>query len=393
MSCQRLNSFHKFRLLFTKLMPLAIAVLFQITAANAHELRPAIIDVGIIEDAPDHLTIKLKFSGEAFLADIDLSAVTNTDDSSSSELYDELRALPPSRLANQLSSSFMALTEKVTVMSAGRPLSLELVEINVLEEEDRDLARDTIFELKSELPGKGEEITIHWQPMMGALLVRQMGAGSNPEYSDYLLNGGTSKAFLLNETQPVDITSTIKKYIYSGIIHIVPGGLDHILFVIGLLAYGLSGRGLIFQISLFTAAHTMTLAAASLGWINLSGSIVEPLIALSIAWIGIENIIRKSGRLAASRSVIVFTFGLLHGLGFASVLSDFGLPQNSFIVSLLSFNVGVEIGQLLIVVPIFFILKAFKLTKTQFRRAFQIPVSAIISVVGTFWVFERIGLL
>ena len=120
---------------------------------------------------------------------------------------------------------------------------------------------------------------------------------------------------------------------------------------------------------------------------------MEPLIALSIAWIGIENVIRKSGRLAVSRSVIVFTFGLLHGLGFASVLSDFGLPQNSFIISLLSFNVGVEIGQLLIVVPIFFIFKALKLTKTQFRRVFQIPVSLIISAVGTFWFIERISLL
>lgn len=374
-------------------MPLTIAVLFQITVASAHELRPAIIDVGINEDAPDHLTIKLTFSGEAFLADIDLSAVTNTDDSSSSERYDELRALPPSRLVNQLSSSFIALTEKVTVMSGGRPLSLELVEINVLEEEGRDLSRDTIFELRSDLPAKGEGVTIQWQPMMGALLIRQIGTGSNPEYSDYLSNGGISKAFFLSETQPVDITSTIKKYVYSGIIHIVPGGLDHILFVVGLLAYGLSGRGLIVQISLFTAAHTMTLAAASLGWINLSGSIVEPLIALSIAWIGIENIIRTSGRFAASRLVIVFTFGLLHGLGFASVLSDFGLPQTSFIISLLSFNAGVEIGQLLIVVPIFFILKAFKLTKTQFRRTFQMPVSAIISGVGTFWVIERIGVL
>ena len=393
MSCQRLNSFLKFCLLFTKLMPLSIAVLFQITSANAHELRPAIIDVGITEDAPDHLTIKLTFSGEAFLADVDLSAITNTDDSSNSERYDALRALPPSGLANQLSLSFMALTEKFIVKSAGRPLSLELVEINVLEEEDRDLARDTIFELKSNLPGKGKEITIHWQPMMGALLIRQMGTGSNLGYSDYLSNGGTSKAFLLSEIQPVDITSTIKKYVYSGIIHIVPGGLDHILFVVGLLAYGLSARGLILQISLFTVAHTLTLAAASLGWINLSGSVVEPLIALSIVWIGIENVIRKSGRLAVSRSVIVFTFGLLHGLGFASVLSDFGLPQNSFIISLLSFNVGVEIGQLLIVVPIFFIFKALKLTKTQFRRVFQIPVSLIISAVGTFWFIERISLL
>ncbi|MEE3025104.1 MAG: HupE/UreJ family protein, partial [Pseudomonadota bacterium] len=140
-------------------------------------------------------------------------------------------------------------------------------------------------------------------------------------------------------------------------------------------------------------AHTITLASASLKLIAVPGSIVEPLIALSIAWIGIENIITKSGRVAVSRSAVVFAFGLLHGLGFASVLADFGLPQSAFIIGLLSFNLGVEIGQLIIVIPIFFILRALKLSKPQFRQGFQIPVSAVISAIGIFWFFERLGLV
>lgn len=228
---------------------------------------------------------------------------------------------------------------------------------------------------------------------MGALLIRQMGTGGDPEYSDYLPNGGESQAFMLSDARPVPLGSVIGKYIHSGIIHIVPAGLDHILFVVGLLAYGLSARGLIFQISLFTVAHTITLAAASLGWINISGSIVEPLIALSIAWIGVENMIRTSGRVAITRSSVVFVFGLLHGLGFASVLADFGLPQSAYIVGLLSFNLGVEIGQLIIVVPIFLMLRALKLTDRRFRRGFQIPVSTIISAIGLFWFVERVGIL
>ena len=185
----------------------------------------------------------------------------------------------------------------------------------------------------------------------------------------------------------------MQKYVHSGIIHIIPAGLDHIVFIIGLLAYGLSARGLIFQVSLFTIAHTLTLAMASLGWIQVSAGIVEPLIALSIAWIGIENICRNSGRLAASRSVVVFAFGLLHGLGFASVLADFGLPQDAFILGLLSFNIGVEIGQLLIVVPIYLALRVISLSQAQFRNRFQLPVSGLISAVGIFWFAERTGLL
>ena len=384
---------HKIRLMLTSLMALSTVLLFQMTAASAHELRPAIMDVGVLEETPDQLSIDLTFPAEAFLAGIDLSTISDTDDSAKSGLYDEFRAMPPDILADRIKSSSAALAGTFTVMAAGRPLPLELAAIDVADEDDLSLSRDTKLRLRSSFPKAGEAIAIQWQPAMGALLIRQMGTGGDPEYSDYLPNGGESQAFMLSDARPVPLGSVIGKYIHSGIIHIVPAGLDHILFVVGLLAYGLSARGLIFQISLFTVAHTITLAAASLGWINISGSIVEPLIALSIAWIGVENMIRTSGRVAITRSSVVFVFGLLHGLGFASVLADFGLPQSAYIVGLLSFNLGVEIGQLIIVVPIFLMLRALKLTDRRFRRGFQIPVSTIISAIGLFWFVERVGIL
>ena len=384
---------HKIRLMLTSLMALSTVLLFQMTAASAHELRPAIMDVGVLEETPDQLSIDLTFPAEAFLAGIDLSTISDTDDSAKSGLYDEFRAMPPDILADRIKSSSAALAATFTVMAAGRPLPLELAAIDVADEDDLSLSRDTKLRLRSSFPKAGEAIAIQWQPAMGALLIRQMGTGGDPEYSDYLPNGGESQAFMLSDARPVPLGSVIGKYIHSGIIHIVPAGLDHILFVVGLLAYGLSARGLIFQISLFTVAHTITLAAASLGWINISGSIVEPLIALSIAWIGVENMIRTSGRVAITRSSVVFVFGLLHGLGFASVLADFGLPQSAYIVGLLSFNLGVEIGQLIIVVPIFLMLRALKLTDRRFRRGFQIPESTIISAIGLFWFVERVGIL
>jgi len=393
MSSEFTSVFCRLCLFIASLVPLPVIMLLHITAAGAHELRPAILDVGVLEAAPDQLTITLTFSGEAFLADIDLAAVTNTDDSGRSGTYDALRAMPPQILADRLTSAFDRLAARVVVMSGDRPLPLEVVAIDVVDEPDLDLARDTRLELRAGLPGPGEAISVQWEPSLGALLIRQMGRGGDPAYSDYLPNGGPSQPFMLTHAPPVAMTAVIAKYIHSGIIHIVPAGLDHILFVVGLLAYGLSARGLVFQVSLFTVAHTITLAAASLGWVTIPGSIVEPLIALSIAWIGIENIVRRSAHVAALRLLVVFAFGLLHGLGFASVLADFGLPQGAFLVGLLSFNIGVEIGQLIIVIPIFFILMAVRLTDRQFRRIFQIPVSTLISAIGVFWFAERVGMV
>jgi hypothetical protein len=148
-----------------------------------------------------------------------------------------------------------------------------------------------------------------------------------------------------------------RQYVGLGLVHIVPGGLDHVLFVLGLvLGAGRRVRRLVLLLSLFTIAHTVTLALGALGWVVLSGSVVEPLIALSIAFVGVENALTlRKGRAGAPsamkyRPFVVLAFGLLHGLGFAGALSEAGIARETFVVSLLSFNVGVELGQLLVAV-------------------------------------------
>lgn len=388
---------HNLYLVIIQACLLVLVPFLHFPVAQAHELRPAILDIGIVTANPDQLTINLTFSGEAFLADIDLSTLSDTDDSSKAGAYDDLRAVPAAALADRISASFPDLTDNFAILLGGRRSPVELLAVNVDSEADLRMSRDTTVEMRTRIPNAGEIISVQWAPYLGPLLIRQMGDGSDPGYADYLVAGGISAGFgltgALTGAGPTSAASVMQKYVHSGIIHIIPAGLDHIVFIIGLLAYGLSARGLIFQVSLFTIAHTLTLAMASLGWIQVSASIVEPLIALSIAWIGIENICRNSGRLAASRSVVVFAFGLLHGLGFASVLADFGLPQDAFILGLLSFNIGVEIGQLLIVVPIYLALRVISLSQAQFRNGFQLPVSGLIAAVGIFWFAERTGLL
>ena len=175
-------------------------------------------------------------------------------------------------------------------------------------------------------------------------------------------------------------------YITSGIQHIIPKGLDHILFVLGLFFSTLGIASLLWQISAFTIAHSITLGLAALGIISAPSAIVEPLIALSIAWIAVENcIFRRSTRW---RPLVVFAFGLLHGLGFASVLKEFGLPKDDFLLSLLAFNIGVEIGQLSILLIAALLVWLIK-NKDWYRPAVQVPASLAIAVVGFYWLFER----
>ena len=158
----------------------------------------------------------------------------------------------------------------------------------------------------------------------------------------------------------------------------------------GLFLFSLSGRVLIYQISLFTLAHTLTLALSSLGIFRISAQIVEPLIALSIAYVAIETIWAK-GRFHWQRGLLIIGFGLLHGMGFASVLADFGLPDGQFIPALVSFNIGVEIGQLAIVAPLYILMRWRRPPARFYRVIIQIPASVVIASIGLYWTAERLG--
>ena len=176
-------------------------------------------------------------------------------------------------------------------------------------------------------------------------------------------------------------------FIKSGFEHIIPKGFDHILFVLGLFFSSLKFRPLLVQITAFTIAHSITLILAGIGWIQLPGVIVESLIALSIVWIAIENCMFKKP--TKWRFLIVFGFGLLHGMGFASVLSHYGLPKDNFLSLLLAFNIGVEIGQLS-VLSIAFILLQLILGKSHKIDKIRILVSILIGCVGMFWFIQRL---
>ena len=176
-------------------------------------------------------------------------------------------------------------------------------------------------------------------------------------------------------------------YLKLGYEHIIPLGLDHILFVISLFFLSSNIKTVIWQATAFTVAHSITLGLAMYGLVSPPTYIVEPIIALSIMFVAIENII--SDKLRPSRILIVFAFGLIHGLGFASALTGLGLPENQFLTSLLTFNLGVELGQITIIALAWILVGKWFGKKPWYRKRIVIPVSVVIALIALYWTIER----
>lgn len=177
-------------------------------------------------------------------------------------------------------------------------------------------------------------------------------------------------------------------YLQLGFRHILPLGFDHILFVLSLFLLSPKLKPIIWQSTAFTVAHSVTLGLAMYGVIKPSSRIVEPLIALSIMYVALENIF--SPRLKASRIAVVFFFGLVHGLGFAGALSEMGLPKNAYLSSLVMFNVGVELGQLTVILAAWFLVGKWLGNKPIYRKAVVIPVSVVIALIAAYLTIQRI---
>lgn len=176
-------------------------------------------------------------------------------------------------------------------------------------------------------------------------------------------------------------------YVKLGYQHILPLGLDHILFVVSLFLLSAKLKPLLWQSLTFTVAHSITLGLAMYNVITLPAAIVEPLIALSIMYVALENVF--TGQLRRSRIAVVFLFGLIHGLGFAGALSSLGLPQNAYLTSLVMFNIGVELGQLTVILIAFFLIGKWFGHKPWYHKYVVIPLSLVIAVIALFWVVQR----
>ena len=190
-----------------------------------------------------------------------------------------------------------------------------------------------------------------------------------------------------SEERKEDARSTFYSFTRQGFVHVLPLGLDHILFVLGLFFLSRKWKPILYQVSVFTVAHTITLGLATLELISAPSHVVEPIIAASIAVVALENIFFPNYR--HSRLFIVFFFGLIHGLGFAGALSAFDLDPTSLVIGLLGFNVGVEFGQLAVITIVFFLTFWLK-DETKYRKIAVVPCSILIALMGIYWTIERI---
>ena len=370
------------------------------SALRAHEVQPTIGDL-TVENGQAALVLRINL--EAFLAGIDLDQVTDTNDAENAGDYDSLRAQPAAQIADLAPDLLPGWNGLPMLVVDGQAAELRSVGVVMPQDVNIELARVAEWTLQADVPDGAQKVTLTWPEGAGAMVLRQQGVEA--PFTGYLAGGETSPEIALAGGGAQTLWQAFGSYIPVGFDHILPQGLDHILFVLGLFFLSTHLAPLLWQVSAFTLAHTVTLALGALGLVTIPAAIVEPLIAASIVYVAVENIF--SSGLNRWRPLVVFGFGLLHGLGFASVLGEFGLPEGQFVPALIGFNVGVELGQLTVIalaaLVIWLAVRAASVARLEtdqtavrsypvMFRAVSVTASLVIAIIGLWWVIERVFL-
>ena len=372
------------------------AILFN-EAVLADVVKPALVEINV--DTEKNIVVEIRASIEALLTGIN-AQYKNTVEAPNADEYDEFRQLPANELQQTFAGFKQSFLQSIFIKTANNPgnekIPLQIDVVDIPPTGYTKVPRISVIHLTGKLPANADAIVWYYPAKFGdnAVRVRQVDRESEQWHWSqwqWLRNDEASQAFSLSEIVTRQSTiEVIASYIVIGFEHIVPQGLDHILFIMGLFLLSTHWRPLLWQVTMFTVAHTITLGLAMNNIVELPANVVEPLIALSIAYVGLENIVAKE--LHKSRLLLVFLFGLLHGLGFASVLTDFGMPKNDFATALISFNVGVELGQITVISIAFISLNFWFKNKDKYRRFILTPGSSFISIIGVYWFLERLEL-
>ncbi len=381
-------------LLLTKRLLIVWLLLLPITV-SADIVKPTLVDISV--DQTGKVDIEIRTSIEALLTGIN-SQYKNTKDAPKSAEYDVLRKMQNTELSNIFDSFEKQFLSKISLQDeSNNRIKLTIDKVKIPEPGYIKAPRASIIFLVGKIDISTRALIWYYPKAFSNNIVKLKQVDKVTEKYHW-----SSPQLLRNDqaSEPLSLTEVITKqktyaviidYIVWGFEHIIPKGFDHILFILGLYLFSLALKPLLWQVTMFTVAHTITLGLAMNGVISLPAYIVEPLIALSIAYIGIENIFAK--HLRSSRLVLVFIFGLLHGLGFASMLSEIGLPDNAFATALISFNVGVELGQLSIIVAAYLLVTKWLIRwrgLAWYQKFIVVPISVIISCIAIYWFFERL---
>jgi hydrogenase/urease accessory protein HupE len=358
----------------------------------ADVVKPALIEISVYTEGK--YKIEIRTSIEAILTGIN-SKYKNTQDSPNSEAYDDLRVLESPELLTRFKPFEKSFITAIILKFDNRPIPLSITNIVIPEPGYTKVPRTSVITLEGNIDRNVKTVSWYYPEKFGdnAVRVRQVDNINEKWFWSpwqWLRNDQASSPISLSEVFTEQSTSkTITTYVTAGFDHILPKGLDHILFILGIFLLSTKMRPLFWQVTMFTLAHSITLSLSMLNIIYLPSNIVEPLIALSIAYIGFENIF--SHKLNTHRMFVVFTFGLLHGMGFASMLADFGMPDYAFATALISFNIGVELGQILIIILAFIFVGVWFRKKEWYRNYIITPGSFMIAITGLYWTYDRIA--
>lgn len=357
------------------------------TITFSHELKPSIANFSVIE-ANQSLDVKvdIQVNLEAILANIDPSH-SDTDESKNAGYYNELRKLSPTELETVFYKNLKDFEKNIFIKNKDKNFKIKISNLKIGEVGNLEVSRNTNILISIDNINE-DDLQFSWNNNYGPIILRVSNLKNELIYTEYLKVNSISKPFSLTKKKNENLSSEIFNYLVIGFDHIVPKGLDHILFVIGLFLFSPKFKPLIIQISAFTLAHTITIFLGVLKIVEIPGEIVEPIIALSISYVAIENIFFK--KVSVWRPLVIFIFGLLHGLGFAGVISDIGLSQTNFIISLISFNLGVEFGQLFIILVCYYGIAYWIKDKVWYKKFFTNPLSITIAIIGLYWFVERV---
>jgi hypothetical protein len=360
------------------------ALLLLCGSAAAHEIRPAVATLTLAPDGRYELAVVVNIEAVA-------AAVSpqhrDSDESPNAREYNRLRALAPDALRTAVEAHVARYLEGIDLQFDGIRVRPALSGLEIPPVGDAALSRQSVVRLAGAVPAAAKTLTFSYAERYGACALR-VREGERLD-AVWLTNAARSAPYVIGKGfDQRTLADVVREYAVLGFTHIVPLGLDHILFVLGLFLLSTRMAPLLIQVTAFTVAHSVTLALSVYGVVALPSSIVEPLIAASIVYVAVENILTPN--LKPWRALVVFAFGLLHGLGFAGVLEEVGLPHGQFVPALVSFNIGVELGQLAVIAIAYLALALWARHKSWYRSRVVIPASATVAAIGLFWTVQRV---
>ncbi|MDH4133691.1 MAG: HupE/UreJ family protein, partial [Gammaproteobacteria bacterium] len=344
--------------------------------AGAHEIRPAIATATF--SGTERYEIEISANLEALLAGVS-PVHADTNDSPNAQTYNRLRTLSPAELRAQFRKVEADYLAGIIVEFDHVRALPAIAAVEIPGTGDIRVARISRVRLAGTIPPGAREFRWSYAATLGNSILRLPGHAPGETVALWLGEGALSDPYVLGVgLKSMTRLEAVQQYTVLGFTHILPKGLDHILFVLGLFLLATRFKPLLWQVTSFTVAHSITLGLTIYGVFSLPATVVEPLIAASIVYVAVENML--TGSLHPWRVLIVFGFGLLHGMGFADVLREVGLPRAEFLTGLISFNVGVELGQLTVILLAFLAVGYWFRERAWYRQRIVVPASALIAL-------------